>query len=81
MLFEQDDRPKVQATHSDKIGRVLTALDAATGPDGMTLPSFRLHPLKDELTGCWAVSMSGNWRIVWRFEGPDAVDVDLIDYH
>ena len=47
----------------------------------MGLPGFRLHPLKGDLAGAWAVSVSGNWRIVWRFDGPDVVDVDLIDYH
>ncbi len=47
----------------------------------MGLPGFRLHPLKGSLAGFWAVSVSGNWRIIWRFEGTDATDVDLIDYH
>jgi proteic killer suppression protein len=47
----------------------------------MNLPGFRLHPLKGELRGCWAVTVRANWRIVWRFEGADAVDVDLVDYH
>ena len=80
LLFEEDDRRKMQAAQADKMGRLLLALDAATDPDGMDLPGFRLHPLKGNLAGFWAVSVSGNWRIVWRFEGPDAVDVDLIDY-
>ena len=47
----------------------------------MYLPGFRLHPLKGERRGQWAVSLSGNWRIVFRFEGEDAIDVDLVDYH
>jgi len=47
----------------------------------MALPGFRLHPLKGERKGQWAVSLSGNWRIVFGFEGEDAVDVDLVDYH
>lgn len=81
MLFEDDDRRKVQAAHADKIGRILAFLDRAAEPDDMALPGFRLHPLKGDLTGFWAVSVSGNWRIVWRFAGPDAAGVDLIDYH
>ena len=77
----KDDRRKVQAAQADKISRVLAVLDRAAAPDDMALPGHRLHPLKGGLAGSWAVSVSGNWRIVWRFEGPDAVDVDLIDYH
>ena len=47
----------------------------------MDLPGFRLHPLKGDRAGQWAVTVRANWRIVWRFEGPDAVDVDVVDYH
>lgn len=61
--------------------RIPARLDQASEPDHMALPDFRLHPLKGDLAELWAVSVSGNWRIVWRFEGPDAADVDLIDYH
>ncbi len=81
LLFEDDDRRKVRADQADKISRILGFLSRAAEPDDMALPGFRLHPLKGELAAFWAVSVSGNWRIVWRFEGPDAVDVDLIDYH
>ncbi len=47
----------------------------------MDLPGFRLHPLKGDLDGCWSVRVSGNWRVVFRFEGLHACDVDLVDYH
>ena len=47
----------------------------------MDLPGFRLHPLKGDRAGYWAISVSRNWRVVFRFEGGDATDVDLIDYH
>lgn len=47
----------------------------------MNLPGLRLHRLKGRLKGAWAVEASGNWRIVFRFEGQDAVDVDYVDYH
>ncbi len=47
----------------------------------MALPGFGLHPLKGKLKGFWGVSVSGNWRIVFRFEKGNAYDVDLIDYH
>ena len=47
----------------------------------MNLPGWRLHPLKGTLKGLWAVSVSGNWRLVFAFEGEDAVLVDYLDYH
>jgi len=81
LLFENGDRRKLRTDQIDKIERILARLDQASEPDHMALPSFRLHPLKGDLAGFWAVSVSGNWRVVWRFEGPDAADVDLIDYH
>jgi toxin HigB-1 len=42
---------------------------------------FRLHPLKGGRQGYWAVTVRANWRIVFRFDGEDAADVDLVDYH
>ncbi len=47
----------------------------------MDLPGYRLHPLKGDLAGYWSVSVSGNWRIVFRFDGANVRDVDLVDYH
>ncbi len=64
-----------------KVERILARLDESTGPVNMDLPGFRLHRLKGDLAGYWSVSVSGNWRIVFRFEGGHACDVDLLDYH
>ena len=80
-LFEDDDRRRLSAAHVDKIKRILTRLDEATEIKHMALPGFDLHPLKGDLKGRWAVSVSGNWRIIFRFENSNAYDVDLIDYH
>jgi proteic killer suppression protein len=81
LLFEEGDRRKVQAAQADKIERILARLAGASEPGNMGLPGFRLHPLKHDLNGFWAVSVSGNWRVIFRFEGEHALDVDLIDYH
>lgn len=81
LLYEKGDRRRVSPTHVAKIERILARLDEATGPANMDLPGFRLHPLKGNFAGYWSVSVSGNWRIVFRFEGDHASDVDLIDYH
>ena len=67
--------------HADKIERILARLDQAAFPNEMGLPDYRLHPLKGRLAGHWSVTVSGNWRIVFRFEDGHATDVDLIDYH
>ena len=58
-----------------------TVLDAATTPQALDLPRYRLHPLKGDLKGLWSVTVRANWRIVFRFEAGDAFDVELIDYH
>jgi len=80
-FYERDDRRGVAAGQADKIARILARLDIVSRPDQMDLPGFRLHPLKGDLAGFWAVSVSGNWRIVFRFDGADIRDVDLVDYH
>ena len=58
---------------------MLTALGQASEPRDLDVPG--LHPLKGDRRGQWAVSVSGNWRIVFRFEDGQAVDIDLEDYH
>ncbi len=65
----------------DRIENILAKLDTSNVPEKMDLPGFRLHPLKGELRGFWAVTVRAKWRITWRFEGGDTVDVDLVDYH
>ena len=67
--------------HAGKIERILARLDEAMEPRNMDLPGFRLHPLKGALAGYWSVSVSDNWRIVFRFDGANVRDVDLVDYH
>ena len=81
LLFEKADRRRVPPAQAAKIERILARLDQASEVGHMDLPGFRLHPLKGDRKGLWAVSVSGNWRIVFRFEGGHADDVDLIDYH
>ena len=67
--------------YAGKIERILARLETAKRPQSMGLPGYRLHPLQGELFGYWAVSVSGNWRIIFRFENGHVRDVDLIDYH
>lgn len=60
---------------------ILAVLDSATTPQALNLPRYGLHPLKGALKGLWSVTVRANWRIIFRFEENDAVDVELIHYH
>ena len=81
-LYDAGERRDIPAALAEKIADVLLAIDEATRPGDVGLfPGWRLHPLKGNLKGFWSVSVSGNWRVVFRFEKGDAFDVDLIDYH
>ncbi len=80
-LYEARRPARIAPDHVAKLRRILTALDHSSGPEGMDLPGFRLHPLKGALRGHHAVSVSGNWRVTFRFEDGHAVDVDYLDYH
>jgi proteic killer suppression protein len=71
----------VNSEHAEKISVVLARLDRAAKPDDMNLPGLKLRSLKGELTGFWSVTVRANWRIIFRFDGADTVDVDLVDYH
>lgn len=53
----------------------------AGAPSDLDLPGYRLHSLRGALKGYWSISISGNWRLTFRFEDGDAYDVDLVDYH
>lgn len=81
LLHERGDASRVHAAHRVKVARVLSYLDNARMPRDMDFPGLRLHPLTGNLSGFWSVSVSGNWRIVFRFEANHVADVDLIDYH
>ena len=81
LLFERGDRRRVSPDFVVKVERILARLEEASEVGNMDLPGFRLHPLKGDLAGFWSVMVSGNWRIVFRFERGHAGDVDLIDYH
>jgi len=80
-LFEQDGARKVKADQVDRLRLILSTLDQASDEQDMNQPTFRLHPLKGNRKGVWAVTVRANWRVTFRFEGGDAYDVDLEDYH
>lgn len=80
-FFETGSSHRLSVPNVARIGRILRALDDAERPGDMNLPGFRLHPLKGADRGRYAVDVSGNWRITFGWDGADAIDVDLEDYH
>ncbi len=80
-LHERGGDSKISANHVARITDVLAHLDRAKTPEALNLPGYRLHGLKGDMKGYWSVRISGNWRIIFRFQDADAYDVDLIDSH
>ena len=80
-LYEHGDSRGVIGEHVDKLRDILTRLDAAIAIADLEVPGFRLHALKGDLKGFWAVTVRANWRVIFRFADRDVVDVDYIDYH
>ena len=80
-FFEDDDGSKLPPDMLNRISLILSTLHAAQESEGVNLPTFRLHILKGALKGFFAVTVRANWRIIFRFEDGDALDVDFIDYH
>ena len=71
----------IQAKHAKRLRLILTNLDQAEDPNDMDLPSLRLHELKGNRKHIWSVSVSGNWRVTFRFAGRNVEIVNYEDYH
>ena len=80
-MYARGDPSKVRADQAERIRLALADLDVASNPSDLDLPGYRLHPLEGNMKGYWSISITANWRIIFRFEEGNAYDVDLIDYH
>ena len=80
-LFEEGDRSRLPAEMVDRIRTILSLLDAASALKDFDRPSFKLHRLKGNMEGFWAVTVRANWRIIFRFSERDVHEVDFMDYH
>lgn len=74
------DSSKLPIQNTARVRRIILALDAAFEPESLDLPGFRFHELKGERKGTYSVSVSGNWRLTFKWDD-GAIDVDLEDYH
>ena len=79
--FQKGNSSGIQANHSKKLRMQLAALNSSKSIDDMDIPGFRLHQLKGDCSGFWAIDVSGNWRLTFRFENGDAFDLNNEDYH
>jgi toxin HigB-1 len=80
-FFESGSKAGIQPKHAARLRLQLFVLDSAKSPSDMNAPGWRLHSLAGSLADHWAVNVSGNWRLTFKFEGEDAVLVDYQDYH
>jgi len=80
-FYETGNAAGVQTSHRKRLRLQLSALDTAVSIEDMDIPGFRLHPLKGERKGLWAILVSGNWRITFEFYDGNAYLVNYEDYH
>lgn len=80
-FFKTGSKKGIIPEHAGKLARMLDRLDASISPQDMNLPGYRLHQLKGDKQDMWSVTVNGNWRITFYFEGQDAYLVDYLDYH
>ena len=79
--FYDGTKRGIQPRHAAKLGDILDRLHAAARVEDMRYPGSDLHPLSGDLLGYWAVKVSGNWRVIFRFENGNASYVNYVDYH
>lgn len=80
-FFTRGTASGINAQHARRIRLILGRLNASTSPRDMDLPGLFLHRLRGNRKGTWSVRVSGNWRIIFCFDGPDAIEVNYEDYH
>lgn len=80
-LFENDNPRGLNAEHVRKVKQILALMQAAEKIADLDYATFRLHPLRGDLSGFWSITVRANWRIIFRFVDGNAFDVDLVDYH
>lgn len=81
LFFETGDSAKIQQKHKQALREILFQLDHAMSPYDMHTPGNNFHGLTGDKKGQYAVSVNGNWRVIFAFDGTDAVLVDYLDYH
>ena len=81
LYYEEANKGKLPATQIPRIRRILDALDAIASENDILSLGHGIHQLKGQYAGFWSLSVSGNYRVIFRFEAGDVHDVDYVDYH
>lgn len=80
-FFLTGSKAGIQPQHARRLQLQLGALNHASKPEDLNVPGWQLHPLQGGLAGHWSISVNGNWRLTFAFEGEDVILVDYLDYH
>lgn len=80
-FFRKGDHRGIIAKSGDRIERILDRLNAVVKPEDMNIPGYKFHGLGGNRKGTYAVTVTGDWRITFEFDGEDAINVDMEDYH
>ena len=80
-VFEKGDSSKIHQANTRRLQLILTQLHAVRNIRDMNVPGSNLHRLSSDKKNIWSVNVSGNWRVIFRFEDRDVYDVDYLDYH
>jgi toxin HigB-1 len=80
-FYTRGDKSGVNSVHTEKLTMILQLLDAAETPQLLNLPGFFLHQLKGDMKGFYSLRVSGNWRVIFKFDGQDVILVYYLDYH
>lgn len=86
-FYETGSKAGIQAKHTGRLQIMLGVLSVAICPQDMDAPGWKLHQLTGKnpkgqaVQDHYAVSISGNWRLTFYFEGEHAILVDYLDYH
>lgn len=81
LYFEEGNGAKLPHIQLKKIARILTAIDAILSEDDIKALGYGVHKLSGNLKDFWSITVSGNYRIIFRFEAGEVFDVDYLDYH
>jgi proteic killer suppression protein len=81
LYYEKGNSSKLQPQHVGKIQNILTRLDIATNPEMLKVPGYDLHKLSGDMKDFWSVKVDKNYRIIFRFDGENAVDENYLEYH
>lgn len=80
-FFLRGSKKGIQPHHADRLRKQLGALNQAVRPEDLSAPGWKLHPLTGKMKGHWSITVNGNWRVTFKFDGTDVHVVDYQDYH